>query len=72
MSDELGEWIELTSRTDRTKVWVNLAAATCIVRETGGSRISLQGRDRDVYVSEAPEAILSKRQRSESSAPPSR
>ena len=57
----MAEWIELTNRTDRTKVWVNMSAATSVARETGGARISLQGRDRDLFVAESPDLIMAMR-----------
>jgi len=57
----MSDWVELTSRTDRTKVWVNLDGATSVSKEPGGTRISLQGRERDLYVLESPELVMAKR-----------
>ena len=55
------EWIQLTSRTDRVTVWVNMGSATVIVPDSGGSKISLQGREKDLFVSENPELVMSRR-----------
>jgi hypothetical protein len=57
----MDEWIQLTSRTDRSTVWLNMAAATLVAPDGSGARISLQGRDKEVYVAEAPEQVMSRR-----------
>ena len=58
----MSSWIELTSRTDRTKVWVNMEAATSVAKDASGARISLQGRERDLFVAETPETIMARRE----------
>lgn len=55
----MDKWVSLTSRLDRTKVWVNLAAATVIAPDVGGSRLSVQGREKDLFVAETPDQVLS-------------
>lgn len=42
-------------------VWVNMGSATLVVPDSGGSKISLQGRDKDLFVSENPELVMSRR-----------
>jgi len=54
-------WIQLTSRLDRAKVWVNMAAATLVAPDGTGSKITLQGRDKELFVTERPDAVMAKR-----------
>jgi hypothetical protein len=55
----VNEWIELTSRNDRAKVWINLSFALSVLKEAGGSKISFSGKD--VFVTESPEVIMARR-----------
>jgi len=54
-------WVQLTSRLDRTKVWVNLGAAIIIAPDSGGSRITMQGREKDIFVAEAPDQVMARK-----------
>jgi len=54
-------WIQLTSRLDRATVWVNMAAATLVSPDGTGSKITLQGREKEVFVTESPDAVMAKR-----------
>ena len=54
-------WIQLTSRLDRARVWVNMAAATLVTPDGTGSKITLQGRDKELFVTESPDAVMAKR-----------
>ena len=55
----MGEWVELTSRNDRAKVWVNLGGVQAIIKEAGGSKVLFEGRE--LHVVEAPEVIMTRR-----------
>lgn len=55
----MSEWVELTSRNDRAKVWVNLGAVQAIIKEAGGSKVLFEGRE--LHLVEAPEVIMTRR-----------
>ena len=55
----MSEWIELTSRTDRAKVWINMSVALSVHKDAGGSKIALPGRE--IFVVESPETVMSRR-----------
>ena len=39
----MGEWIKLTYRNDRAKVWVNLTAVQAIIKQAGESKVLFEG-----------------------------
>ncbi|RYE09784.1 MAG: hypothetical protein EOP22_08030 [Hyphomicrobiales bacterium] len=55
----MSEWIELTSRTDRGKVWINMSAALSVHKDAGGSKIVFPARE--LFVTESPENVMSRR-----------
>jgi hypothetical protein len=57
----MAEWVQLTSRTDRAKIWVNIEMATLVAPDGIGSRITLHGRDKELFTIESPDIVMSRR-----------